>query len=51
MRDVVKRRPQVGQHSSASAYRLLDLDGFQLVAAEVVDGEEAELHGMQEMLT
>jgi transposase len=29
----------VGQHSSASASRLLDLDGFQLVSAELVGGE------------
>jgi transposase len=29
----------VGQHSSASASRLLGLDGFQVVAAEVVGGE------------
>jgi transposase len=29
----------VGQHSSASASRLLDLDGFQLVSAELVSGE------------
>jgi len=29
----------VGQHSSASASRLLDLDGFQVLAAEVVGGE------------
>jgi transposase len=29
----------VGQHSSASATRLLDLDGFQVFAVEVVDGE------------
>ena len=29
----------MGQHSSASASRLLDLDGFQLVSAELVGGE------------
>jgi transposase len=29
----------VGQHSSASASRLLGLDGFQVLAAEVVGGE------------
>jgi transposase len=29
----------VGQHSSASASRLLGLDGFQVVAAELVGGE------------
>jgi transposase len=29
----------VGQHSSASASRLLDLDGFEVLAAEVVAGE------------
>jgi transposase len=29
----------VGQHSSASASRLLGLDGFQLVSAELVGGE------------
>jgi zinc-finger of transposase IS204/IS1001/IS1096/IS1165 len=29
----------VGQHRSASASRLLDLDGFQLVSAELVGGE------------
>jgi transposase len=29
----------VGQHSSASASRLLDLDGFQLVSAELQGGE------------
>src|SRR5215204_4061585 len=34
-----RRRPQVGQHSSASVSALLDLDGFQLVAAQVVGGE------------
>src|SRR6266545_7279715 len=32
-------RPQVGQHSSASASRLLGLDGFQVVSAELVGGE------------
>src|SRR5215217_4579076 len=34
-----RRRPQVGQHSSASVSALLDLDGFQLVSAELVGGE------------
>jgi zinc-finger of transposase IS204/IS1001/IS1096/IS1165 len=34
-----KRRPQVGQHSSASASRLLGLGGFQLVSAELQGGE------------
>jgi hypothetical protein len=29
----------VGQHSSASASRLLGLDGFEILAAEVVGGE------------
>ena len=29
----------MGQHSSASASRLLDLDGFEVLAAEVVSGE------------
>jgi len=29
----------VGQHSSASAFRLLGLDGFEVLAAEVVGGE------------
>jgi hypothetical protein len=29
----------VGHHSSASASRLLDLDGFQVVSAELVGGE------------
>jgi transposase len=29
----------VGQHSSASASRLLDLDGFEVLAADVVGGE------------
>jgi hypothetical protein len=29
----------VGQHSSASVSALLDLDGFQLVSAELVGGE------------
>jgi transposase len=29
----------VGQHSSASASRLLGLDGFEVLAAEVADGE------------
>jgi transposase len=29
----------VGQHSSASASRLLDLDGFEVLVAEVVAGE------------
>jgi zinc-finger of transposase IS204/IS1001/IS1096/IS1165 len=29
----------VGHHSSASASRLLGLDGFQLVSAKLVDGE------------
>jgi transposase len=29
----------VGQHRSASASRLLGLDGFEVLAAEVVDGE------------
>jgi hypothetical protein len=33
------RRPQVGQHSSASASRLLGLDGFEVLAAQVVGGE------------
>src|SRR4030095_12518594 len=34
-----RRRPQVGQHSSASASRLLDLDGFEVLAAEIAGGE------------
>jgi hypothetical protein len=29
----------VGQHSSASASRLLGLDGFEVLAADIVDGE------------
>ena len=29
----------MGQHSSASASRLLGLDGFEVLAAEVVGGE------------
>jgi subtilisin-like proprotein convertase family protein len=29
----------VGQHSSASASRLLGLDGFQVLAAQVAAGE------------
>ena len=29
----------MGQHSSASASRLLGLDGFEVTAAEVVGGE------------
>jgi zinc-finger of transposase IS204/IS1001/IS1096/IS1165 len=29
----------VGQHSSASATRLLGLDGLEVVSAELVDGE------------
>jgi hypothetical protein len=29
----------VGQHSSASASRLLGLDGFEVTAAEITDGE------------
>jgi hypothetical protein len=29
----------VGQHSSASASRLLGLDGFEVVTAEIVGGE------------
>jgi hypothetical protein len=29
----------VGQHSSASASRLLGLDGFEVLAAQVVSGE------------
>jgi transposase len=29
----------VGQHSSAAASRLLDLDGFEVLAAEIVGGE------------
>ena len=33
------RRSQVDQHSSASASRLLGLDGFAVLAAEVVAGE------------
>src|SRR5919197_4188781 len=31
--------PQVGQHQSASASRLLGLDGFEVTAAEVIDDE------------
>src|SRR4029450_6309639 len=34
-----KRRPQVGQHSSASGSTLLGLDGFEVQAAQVVAGE------------
>jgi transposase len=39
MCDVCKKEAQVGQHSSASASRLLGLDGFQVLAAQVVGGE------------
>src|SRR5215218_7505806 len=34
-----RRRPQVGQHSSASGSALLGLDGFEVVSAELVGGE------------
>src|SRR5215211_4199483 len=34
-----RRRPQVGQHSSASGSLLLDLDGLEVVAAELQGGE------------
>src|SRR4029450_9892747 len=34
-----RRRPQVGQHSSASGSVLLGLDGFEVLAAQVVGGE------------
>jgi transposase len=34
-----KRTPQVGQHSSASGSVLLGLDGFEVLAAQVVGGE------------
>src|SRR5215216_3908029 len=33
------RRPQVGQHGSASGSILLGLDGFEVTAAEVIDHE------------
>src|SRR5215217_5912962 len=33
------RRPQVGQHGSASGSILLGLDGFEVTAAEVIDDE------------
>jgi transposase len=39
MLDVCKKEAQVGQHRSASGSGLLDLDGFQLVSAELVGGE------------
>lgn len=39
----------MGQHRSASAYRLLGLDGFEVVAAEVVDDEwQLEVQTMAE---
>jgi transposase len=38
MRDVCKEA-QVGQHPSASASRLLGLDGFEVLAADIVGGE------------
>jgi hypothetical protein len=42
-------RSQVGQHRSASAYRLLGLDAFEVVAAEVVDDEwQLEVQTMAE---
>jgi transposase len=34
-----RRRPQVGQHGSASGSILLGLDGFEVTAAEVTDDE------------
>ena len=34
-----RRRPRVGQHSSASASKLLGLDSFEVLAAQVVGGE------------
>jgi transposase len=34
-----RRRPQVGQHGSASGSILLGLDGFEVTAAEVIDEE------------
>src|SRR5215216_494326 len=34
-----RRRPHVGQHSSASATRLLGLEGFEVLAAQVAGGE------------
>src|SRR6266511_3785459 len=39
MLDVCKKEAPGGSHSSASAPRLLDLDGFEVLAAEVVAGE------------
>jgi hypothetical protein len=39
MSDVCRRRPQVGQQGSASGSRLLDLDGLEVVSAELVGGE------------
>ena len=41
----------MGQHSSASASRLLGLDGFEVVAAEVVDDEwQLEVQTMAELV-
>ena len=42
MCDVCKKEAQVGQHSSASATRLLGLDGLEVVSAELV-GDEWQL--------
>jgi transposase len=39
MSDVCKKEPQVGPQGSASGSLLLDLDGFEVVSAELVDGE------------
>jgi hypothetical protein len=38
MSDLCKEA-QVGQHSNTSASRLLDLDGFEVLAAEIMGGE------------
>jgi transposase len=39
MSDVCKNEAQVGQQGSASGSRLLDLDGLEVVSAELVGGE------------
>jgi hypothetical protein len=39
MFDVCEKGPQVGQQGGAFGSLLLDLDGFEVVSAEVVGGE------------
>jgi transposase len=39
MRDVCKKEAQVGKHRSASTSRLLGLDDFEVLAAEITAGE------------